>query len=70
MAIIADGGIPIDGSTESVKVKTINDIEFEEPMFRAILDLTAINSAMLEQLTLLNIRFEEAFNTGLDEGDL
>ena len=70
MAIVADGGIPIDGETDSVKVSTVGDVELEEPIFRAILDLTSMNSKILEQMKLLNARFEESFDTKLNEGDL
>jgi len=72
MAIVAESGVPIqdDGETVSVPVTTVNDVELEEPIFRAILDLTSINNKILEQMKLLNARFEESFDTRLDEGDI
>jgi len=70
MSIIADGGIPIDGATESVKVKTVNKVELEDPVVSAIFDLTSTTKDVLEQMKLLNSRFEEAFNTKIDERDI
>ena len=70
MAIIADGGIPIDGETESVKVKTVNKVELEDPVVSALFDLTSITRDMYEQLRLLNARIEEAFDTKIDERDV
>ena len=70
MSIIADGGVPIDGETESVKVKTVNKVELEDPVVSALFDLECINRDMLRQMRLLNARFEEAFNTKIDEGDI
>ena len=72
MAIVAEPGIPItdDGTEVSVPVSTVNDVELEEPIFRAILDLTSINNKILEQMKILNARFEESFDTRLDEGDI
>ena len=70
MAIIADGGIPIDGSTESVKVKTVNKVELEDPVVSALFTLTSATNGILDQMKLLNARFEEAFKTKIDERDI
>lgn len=70
MAIIADGGMPIDGETESVKVKTVNKVELEDPVVSALFDLTSITRDMYEQLRLLNARIEETFDTKIDERDV
>ena len=70
MAIVADGGIPIDGATDSVKVKTVNKVELEDPVVSALFTLTSATNGILDQMKLLNARFEEAFNTKIDERDI
>ena len=72
MAIIADGGVPIkdDGTEQSVKVSTVNKQELEDRVVSALFDLTSITRDVYEQMRLLNARFEEAFETKLDERDV
>ena len=72
MAIVADGGVPVldDGTEQSVKVTTVNKQELEERVVSALLELTSVSCDILEQMKLLNARFEEAFNTNIDERDI
>jgi len=70
--ISADSGIPIkdDGTEQSVKVTSVNKQELEERVVSALFDLTSITRDLYEQMKLLNARFEEAFDTKIDERDV
>ncbi len=70
--IVADAGVPVldDGTDQSVKVTTVNKQELEERVVNALLELTSVSCDILEQMKLLNARFEEAFNTNIDERDI
>ena len=72
MAILAEPGIPIvdDGTEVSVPVSTVNDVELEDGVVNALTELASSNKAILQQLKLLNARFEEAFDTKIEVIDI
>ena len=72
MAILAEPGIPIvdDGAEVSVPVSTVNDVELEDGVVNALTELASSNKAILQQLKLLNARFEEAFDTKIEVIDI
>ncbi len=72
MAIVADAGVPVfdDGSEQSVKVTSVNDVELEDGVVNALTELANSNKSILKQLQLLNARFEEAFDTKIEVTDL
>jgi hypothetical protein len=72
MPIVADSGIPVldDGTEQSVKVTTVNDQTIEEPVVSVLFSLLSATRDSVEQLKLLNARFEEAFDTKIDEKDI
>ena len=70
--IVADAGIPLlyaDGEY-SAKVTTVNDQTFDESVMALLYTLISTNKDILEQMRLLNLRFEEAFDTHTDEKDI
>lgn len=54
----------------SVKVSITDAQNVDGPLSSLVFDLVASNVAILEQLKLLNARFEETFNTKIEECDL
>jgi hypothetical protein len=72
MPIVADSGVPVldDGVEQSVKVTTVNDQALEERVVNALLDSMSLDRSILGQLRLLNARFEEAFDTKIEEHDI
>ena len=44
-------------------------LRVDADLSNALLEIEATNSSMLEQLLLLNTRFEEAFDTRIKAGD-
>ena len=66
-----DDGIPsilIDG--ETLKVSNANDTNTDSVNAHLLNELSVTNKEILNQLTLLNARFEEAFNTKIEEMDI
>lgn len=68
-------GIPSDTLTgdkigeRAYKVAIDNMVELNTSLALTVIELESSNKRILEQLKLLNDRFEEAFNTGLTEID-
>jgi hypothetical protein len=64
-------GLPDDLLTSKVygerRIKVDADVELQ--LIKAMIGLESSNSKILEQMKLLNIRFEEAFDTKLTEAD-
>lgn len=71
MTIYSKQGLPEDLLTSDVegerKLKV--DANLSEQLATALIESESTNQKILEQLLLLNSRFEEAFNTGLTEAD-
>lgn len=65
-ASFEDGG----GENVSLKVSSQGEVSLESNVSVSIEDNLRINTMILDELKLLNARFEEAFNTGIDGGDI
>ena len=66
-------GIPSDLLTSDYADKRrlkVDDAALIQQVIEASVQASSINREILEQMKLLNARFEEAFNTKLNEGDL
>lgn len=60
-----------EGSTDvSLKVTTVNDQMLDSAAIDAIYSLDQTNKELLKEIKLLNARFEEAYETSIDRGDL
>lgn len=62
----------VEGSTVTVSqnASITNLDELENTFEIALIDLKSTMSEVRKQLQLLNLRFEEAFNTGITRGDI
>jgi len=59
----------IEGARQ-IKVSPVANEDFEIFLSKILLEQNTTSLKILEQLRLLNIRFEEAFETKINEGDL
>ena len=53
-----------------IKVSPVANEEFEVFFSKILLEQNTISLKILEQLRLLNVRFEEAFDTKIKDGDI
>ena len=69
--IYSKNGIPEDLLSSDVegdrRLKV--DADLESQLAMSVIEANSLSLALLEQLRLLNNRFEEAFNTGITEAD-
>lgn len=76
MTLFHKKGLPDDLLTSEIegqrqiKVSPVADEDFEIFFSKLLLEQNTITLKILDQLKLLNVRFEEAFDTKIKDGDI
>lgn len=67
---VTENGVEGSSITVSQNASITNLDELENTFEIALIDLTSTMNEVRKQMELLNLRFEEAFDTGISRGDI